>query len=159
MTGQALGSKVFVKAEQDFSSVDSLWSPISSIVFTSGLLPVKSEATGEPVVYGKDNVGISTATAKSAFQPIVTDIALNLGQTGGAANYRQFIYFTPSAEFRLSDFATSKQDIRNIDIRVWWKNRLDNQLYPLQMYNLSSVSIKVMFKHKDAPEGKAPTPQ
>lgn len=159
VTGQALGSKVFVKAEQDFSSVDSLWSPISSIVFTSGLLPVKSEATGEPVVYGKDNVGISTATAKSAFQPIVTDIALNLGQTGGAANYRQFIYFTPSAEFRLSDFATSKQDIRNIDIRVWWKNRLDNQLYPLQMYNLSSVSIKVMFKHKDAPEGKAPTPQ
>jgi len=142
--------RVYWLAEQDYPSVDSLWSPVSSIVFTSTLLPVRSEATGAPVILGTGNLGFSSATVQSAFQPIVTDISLDTSQTGGTAAYRQFIYYAPSAEYRLSDFSSSKQDIRNIDIQVFWKNRLDNQLYPINMFNLSSVSIKVMFKHKDA---------
>lgn len=142
--------RVYWLAEQDYSSVDSLWSPISSLVFTSTLLPVKTEATGAPVVLGQGNLGFSAPTVQSAFQPIITDIALDTSLTGGSAAYRQFIYYAPSAEYRLSDFSSSKQDIRNIDIQVFWKNRLDNQLYPINMFNLSSVSIKVMFKHKDA---------
>lgn len=139
--------RVFWLAVQDYPSTDSLWSPVSSIVFTSTLLPVKSEATGAPVVLGTANIGFSQATTPSAFQPIITDIALDTS-TGYADSYRRFIYYAPSAEYRLSDFASSKQDIRNIDIQVYWKNRLDNQLYPVNMFNLSSVSIKVMFKHK-----------
>jgi hypothetical protein len=142
-------NRVFYIAQQDYSSTDSLWSPVSSIVFTSTLLPVKSEATGAPVVLGAGNVGFSQATTPSAFQPIITDIALDTS-SGNAEAYRKFIYYAPSAEYRLSDFSSSKQDIRNIDIQVYWKNRLDNQLYPINMFNLSSVSIKVMFKHKDA---------
>jgi hypothetical protein len=35
-----------------------------------------------------------------------------------------------------------------VDVAVWWKNRLDGQLYPLQMFNLSSVSMKLMFRKK-----------
>jgi hypothetical protein len=147
--------RVYWLAEQDYSSVDSLWSPVSSIVFTSTLLPVKSEATGAPVVLGTGNIGQSSATVQSAFQPIITDISLDTSQLGGTAAYRQFIYYAPSAEYRLSDFSTSKQDIRNIDIQVYWKNRLDNQLYPINMFNLSSVAIKVMFKRKNAQGGKA----
>jgi len=142
-------NRVFYLAQQDYSSTDSLWSPISSIVFTSTLLPIKSEFTGQPVVLGASNVGFSTATVQSAFQPIITDIAIDTA-TGNADNYRRFIYYAPTAEYRLSDFSPSKQDIRNIDIQVFWKSRLDNQLYPINMFNLSSVSIKVMFKHKNA---------
>jgi hypothetical protein len=141
--------RVFYIAQQDYSSTDSLWSPVSSIVFTSTLLPVKSEATGAPVVLGAGNLGFTQATVQSAFQPIITDIALDTS-VGNADSYRRFIYYAPSAEYRLSDFSSSKQDIRNIDIQVFWKSRLDNQLYPINMFNLSSVSIKVMFKHKDA---------
>jgi hypothetical protein len=58
------------------------------------------------------------------------------------------IYYAPSAEYRMADFQNSKQDIRNIDIQVFWKNRLDNQLYPVSMFNLSSVSFKLMFRKK-----------
>lgn len=141
--------RVYYIAQQDYSSTDSLWSPISSLVFTSTLLPVKTEATGAPVVLGAGNIGFSQATIQSAFQPIITDIALDTS-SGNAEAYRKFIYYAPSAEYRLTDFSSSKQDIRNIDIQVYWKNRLDNQLYPINMFNLSSVSIKVMFKHKDA---------
>jgi hypothetical protein len=146
-------NRVYYLAQQDFSSTDSLWSPISSIVFTSTLLPIRTEATGAPVVLGAGNLGISSATVQSAFQPIITDISLDQS-SGNADSYRRFIYYAPSAEYRLSDFTSSKQDIRNIDIQVFWKNRLDNQLYPINMFNLSNVSIKVMFKHKDA--GLAP---
>ena len=157
LTGAAITpnmiGRVYYIAQQDYSSTDSLWSPVSSIVFTSTLLPIKSEATGAPVVLGAGNLGFSQATVQSAFQPIITDISLDTS-SGNADAYRRFIYYAPSAEYRLSDFSSSKQDIRNIDIQVFWKNRLDNQLYPINMFNLSSVSIKVMFKHKDA--GLAP---
>ena len=157
LTGTAITpnmlNRVYYIAQQDYSSTDSLWSPVSSIVFTSTLLPIRTEATGAPVVLGAGNLGFSQATVQSAFQPIITDISLDTS-SGNADSYRRFIYYAPSAEYRLSDFSSSKQDIRNIDIQVFWKNRLDNQLYPINMFNLSSVSIKVMFKHKDA--GLAP---
>ena len=143
--------KVYWIAEQDYPSVDTLWSPISSIVFTSTLLPVKTEATGQPVILGGSNVGNSTSTVQNAFQPIITDITLPMSD--GADDYRNFILYLPAAEYRLSDFTGSKQDIRNIDIQVFWKNRLDNNLYPINMFNLSSVSVKIMFRHKNATSG------
>jgi hypothetical protein len=141
--------KVYWVCTQDYRSVDTLWSPVSSIVFTSTLLPIKSEATGQPNILGTGNLGDSQPTSQSAFQPIITDIALDLIQ-GGADDYRQFIFYAPSAEYRLADLSPSKQEIRNIDIQVFWKNRLNNQLYPVQMFNLSSVGIKVMFAKKSA---------
>jgi hypothetical protein len=145
--------KVYWINEQEILSTDSLWSPISSIVFTSTLLPIRAEQTGPPVILGTGNNNPSQATAQSAFQPIITDIALNTA-SGGAQDYRSFIYYAPTAEYRLTDFGPSKQDIRNIDIQVYWKCRLDNNLYPITMFNLSSVSIKCMFRHKDALGGK-----
>lgn len=138
---------------QDFASTDSLWSPIGSIVFCTTLMPVRYEATGTPIILGTSNLGASAPTSQSAFQPIVTDIALDTTQ-GGAGAYRQFIYYAPQAEYRMSDLAQSNIDIRSIDIQVFWKNRLNNQLYPLQMFNLSSVEFKMMFRHKRVKEGK-----
>jgi hypothetical protein len=133
--------------EQECVSNDSLWSPIDSIVFTSTLLPIKAEQTGPPVLLGNGNLGFSAPTSASAFQPIITDIALDTSVAGAQA-YRTFIYYTPIAEYRLSDFMSSKQEIKNIDIQVFWKCRLDNQLYPLKMFNLSSVSIKLLFRRR-----------
>jgi hypothetical protein len=144
--------KPYWLAEQDYPSTDSLWSPIASVVFTSTLLPIRAEATGQPVQLGTSNTGISSASTQSAFQPIITDIALDTS-TSGATAYRSFISYAPTAEYRLSDFTSSKQDIRNIDVQVFWKNRLDNNLYPITMFNCSSVSLKLMFKHKDADAG------
>ena len=132
---------------QEYISTSNLWSPVASIVFTSTLLPLKTEGTGQPIRFGEGNLGYSSGTAQSAFQPIITDIAVDL-QAGGSELYRQFIYYTPQAEYRMTAFEKSRQEIRNIDIQVWWKNRLDNELYPVQMYNLSSVSLKVMFRKR-----------
>ena len=131
---------------QNFLSTSTLWSPIDSLVFTSALLPVQNEATAPPNVLGSKNIGNSASTSQSAFTPTITDVALDL--SSDPSGYRKMIYYAPTAEYRMSDFQNSKFDIRNIDISVFWRNRLDNQLYPMSMFNLSSVSIKLMFRKK-----------
>jgi hypothetical protein len=146
--------KYFWKLTQDFNSTGDLWSPISSIVFTSTLLPIKNEAVGQPIILGSGNIGQSQPVSASAFQPIITDVALDLA-TSGAEGYKQFIYYSPVAEYRLADFSAKNQSIRTIDIQVFWKNRLDGSLNPIRMYNLSSVSIKCMFRRKGV-GGKVP---
>jgi len=139
-------SGVWYAMTQNYVSTSTLWSPIDSIVFTSTLLPLQNEQTAPPNTLGTRNTGNSTATSQSAFSPIITDVSLDLSTDPTA--YRKMIYYAPSAEYRMADFQNSKQDIRNIDIQVFWKNRLDNQLYPVSMFNLSSVSFKLMFRKK-----------
>jgi len=139
--------KAYWRNEQDFPSTDSLWSPISSIVFTTTLLPLKTENASQPNVLGTGNLGDSRPTSKSAFEPIITDIALDTAQRG-ACDYRKFIYYSPVAEYRMSSFTASPQEIRNINIAVFWKNRLDSKLYPINMYNLSTVSLKMLFRKR-----------
>jgi hypothetical protein len=139
--------KVYYQNIQDYKSCDTLWSPVSSIVFLTSLLPIRTENSGQPVIFGDGNLGDSTATSRSAFEPIVTDISLDT-EPNGASSYRQFVYYVPVAEYRMADLSPSRQEIRSFDIQVYWKNRLNNQLYPVYMYNLSSVSIKCLFRKK-----------
>lgn len=143
--------KVYYKLIQDYKSVDSIWSPIGAIVFTTSLLPIKFEAASQPNILGTSNLGDSAPTSRSAFTPIITDVALDTA-LGGADDYRQFIYYAPAAEYRMSDLSSSKQEIRNIDVSVFWKFRLTGQLFPINMFNLSSVSIKMMFRKKGLKE-------
>jgi len=136
--------KGYIRMTQDYISTTALWSPIDALVFTTALLPVKNEEQAPPNALGSYNVGNSAGTSKSAFQPIISDVALDLSQN--PAGYRKQIYYEPLAEFRMSDFQNSKAEIRNIDINVFWRSRLDNQLYPVSLFNLASVSIKLMFR-------------
>jgi hypothetical protein len=112
-------------------------------------MPVKPESNSAPVIVGQGNIGNSQATAKSAFTRIITDLALAMDK--GSASWKSFIYYVPSAEYRLSDFLASHQPLQGVDVQVFWKNRLNNQLYPIAMTNLSSVSFKMMFKKKSLP--------
>lgn len=139
--------KIYWINEQDYPSNDNLWSPVGSIVFTTTLIPIRAEQNSAPVVYGENNLGNSAGTTASAFVPIITDIAVPLSPEGAQA-YRSFIYYTPTAEYRLGDFGPSQQEVRNIDIQVFWRNRLNNELYPLTIPNGGTVSFKLMFKHR-----------
>jgi hypothetical protein len=49
--------KVWWTQEQDWLSTSNLWSPIESIVFSSTLLPVRSEQTGPPTKLGSGDLG------------------------------------------------------------------------------------------------------
>ena len=141
----ALQQDIFYVQTQDYESTSTLWSPVSSIVFTTSLLPVRTEATGQPIVFGSGNLGYSSAAIQNAFQPIITDISLDLANDGSDA-YRKMIYYAPQAEYRMASMTPSRQPVNSIDIQVFWKNRLDGNLYPLTMFNLSSVAIKIMLR-------------
>jgi len=129
---------------QDYNSTSTLWNPISSIVFSSTMIPIFPEQTGVPLTYGEGNNNVPSESS-SAFTPIITDISVPMER---ADDYRGFLSYTPTGEYRLSSFTGSRAELRNIDIQVFWKNRLNNQLYPISMFNLSSVSIKMMFRKK-----------
>jgi hypothetical protein len=110
------------------------------------MLPLAYEGIGAPIKYGTSLTGTS-GNIEAAFTPIVTDIALT--QTG-CFDYRQFIQYIPSAEYRMASFIKSKTPIYNVDIQLGYRNRLDGKLYPLQMFNGSSVSLKLLFRRLDA---------
>lgn len=130
---------------QDYISTGTLWSPVASIVFVSNLIPVLNEGTAQPITYGQNNISVPVSSS-SAFQPIITDIAL-ANDTADA--YNGFVSYVPSAEYRLSSMSNSPSEVKNIDVQIYWKNRLDGQLYPLRMFNQSSISVKIMFRRRD----------
>jgi hypothetical protein len=139
-------TKTFWIVQQDYESTSTLWSPIESIVFTSALMPLVFEQQADPINFGEGNDN-GFASGLPAFAPIITDVALT---NENANSYRTFIIYSPTAEYRLASFHRSKQPINNIDIQVFFKNRLDGKLYPIQMFNGSSVSLKFMFRRKGA---------
>jgi len=139
---------VYWVCKQDFPSVDSLWSPIDGLFLTSTLIPVRREAMSKPINVGESDLGYSSTISPSSFEPIVFDLSLDLSELG-CQQYRRFANFTPNAEFRLSDLGNSNEEIHSIDIKIWWRCRLNGKLYPVNMFNLSSVSVKFMFKNKE----------
>ena len=127
---------------QNYASTSTLWSPVSSIVFCSTLLPTLSENTSAPNILGAGDNTLQNSSS-NAFSPIITDIALPMG---AASDWRQFISYTPTSEYRLTSMGASDVDVRNIDIQVFWKARLTGELFPINMFNQSSVSMKVLFR-------------
>jgi len=134
----------YYKMTENFVSTSSIWSPIQSIVFTSGQLPVVNESISAPIVYGTSNDDSSNTSA--AFSPIIADLAVNMKR---AEDYSNFIYYEPQGEFKMASMiGGSNGKLTDIDIQVYYKNRLDNKLYPIRMFNYSSVSMKMLFRKR-----------
>jgi hypothetical protein len=129
---------------QDYNSTNSLWSPCSAIVFTSVLLPIKKEFVGKPLLLGDKNIS-GTTNSGAAFEPIITDFVIDQ-QTEKAEGWRDFTLYEPTAEYRMASLTASHDEIRNIDIQVFWKYRLTGELIPLRMFNASDVNIKMLFR-------------
>jgi len=138
---------LYWKAVQDYPSTGSLWSPVSAIVFTSNLLPLKKEYSAVPIALGQTNTQ-GTTNSPAAFDPIISDFILdeNLVKAQG---WRDFVLYEPTAEFRMVSMNASHEEIRNIDIQVFWRYRLTGELIPLSMFNCSDVSMKMMFRKID----------
>lgn len=134
----------YYKMAENFVNTGSMWNPISSIVFCSGQLPVVNENASAPVIYGSSNT--SGTTTANNFTPIIADLAID---TNRAEGYSNLIFYEPNGEFKMASmFGGANGNITNIDIQVFWKNRLDNKLYPIRMFNYSSVTMKMMFRRK-----------
>jgi hypothetical protein len=148
----APSAKSYWVMQQNFNSTTTLWSPVESIVFVSNLLPLVYENVASPIRFGQGNDNSFNSDAGD-FNSIITDITL---PNQSASDYKQFILYTPF-EYRMISFNRGKQAINQIDIRVFWRNRLDSKLYPLRMPSGSSVSIKCMFRRRGAQNYPHPT--
>lgn len=135
-------NEIYYKIEQDFKNV-SLWSPVSSIVFTSNLIPIEKELISSPFIFGNSNTNIISNS--SDFSNIITDIELPITDY---QDYRNgFVQYIPS-NYRMISLKNSQQALRDIDLRIQWKNRLNGQLNDIKLPNGSSINIKMMFIKK-----------
>jgi len=131
---------------QDYPSTGSLWSPVASIVFTSTLLPIKNEYSAAVIQLGNSTASSQNPSGNNAaFSPIITDTTCDLS-IKKAEGWRDFILYEPTAEYKFSSLTASHEEIRNLDVQVFWKYRLTGELIPLTLYNCSDVSIKMLFK-------------
>jgi len=135
-------------AKQDYRSTDTLWSPVANIVFTSALLPLRKEYNAAPVELNATNVSGKSNPAQSSFEPIICDFSVDQ-QVESAQGYRSFQLYEPTAEYRLMSMAASHEEIRNLDVQVFWRYRLTGELIPLTMINSGDVSIKMLFRKID----------
>lgn len=139
--------RLYWVARQNYNSSNSLWSPISALVFTSTMLPAKREYTAQPILLGQSNSGQST-NSSSAFEPIISDFVIDQ-QIENADGWRDFTLYQPTAEYKMISITASHDEIRNIDIQVFWKYRLTGELIPLSMFNCSDVTMKILFRKLD----------
>ena len=127
---------------QNFESTSELWNPISSIVFTTSVLPSIGELAGNPIVFtdGKTpNQSNNNITEK-----IITDMTIPMSS---AEDYSGCITYYPSNEHRLVDFFPANYSLRNLDVQGKFKLK-DGTLFPLKMFNGGSANIKTMFRKK-----------
>lgn len=128
--------------KQDSNSL-TCWSPISCIAYKSDFLPVKKEFTSNPIVYDSSNVA---AVVQSAYlsESVLTDISLALDSPD---QYRELLTYVPSGEYRMLSLV-GNQPITKIDISLYYRLKMTNQLIPIRMPNSSTVTLKILFRRR-----------
>ena len=128
---------------QECNSTSTLWCPVDSIVFTSTNIPVRNEEGSAPIIYGQTN--LASHGGSGSFGTIISEITKEMTD---ASDWRQFVFYQPTAQYQIASLDGNDVEIRNIDIFVWWKSRLTGQLVPLRLYNGGSASMKILFRKK-----------
>jgi hypothetical protein len=133
----------YVVLAQDYESTSTLWSPVASIVLATTFIPVREEFSGQGIVLGTSNNGTQGNVTTASFQKVlletpVDDITPQVGYRGMLKYERRTDIF--------SSLSLSNDDLSNLDIGIFWRNRLTNKLIPLTLFNGGSTNIRLMFK-------------
>ena len=134
----------FIQLFQEIATV-SLWSPVSSIVFTTSLLPIKSTNTSPPRVFNDSSVGSTSLISSGSpnLANIITDFVVPISATN---QYRPDMLFKVESEYRLVDMY-SMPNLNRIDISVWWQS-VYGDLIPLHLQPGCNASLKILFRHR-----------
>ena len=123
-----------IQMVQEYSTI-SLWSPISSIVFTSNTLPIVATQVGTPVLFYDSNLNLGTSSANN-FSQIITDMIATDCQ------YKPTLICEPYYPREVDLIGTGS--LNTIDINCFYKTKL-GQLQPFVLNSGCSASIKIMF--------------
>jgi hypothetical protein len=137
-----IGTTVYTKVTQDFPST-SMWSPISTLVFTTTKIPIVPEQSTAPLLLNDDsNLGDNFTNAQTR-QKIITDIALPIDKS---SDWRGFITYTPTFP-RIMNL-DSISPLKDIDINLFFKDKSSGKLIPVCIGNGGNVNMKLCFKRK-----------
>jgi uncharacterized protein YrzB (UPF0473 family) len=121
----------FFLIPQELSSLQ-LWYDIRKIVITTNSIPIQ-----------KEYISSIDENGNQVFLPILTDFTPGLNNIDESLT--NYIYF-PSGPYRLIDI-NSDQDIRKIDIQVYWEDKYRN-LRLLRIPPGQGLSIQLLFLRK-----------
>jgi hypothetical protein len=133
----------YFRETQDFISTGTLWSPVASLVLTTTQIPVRFEGNANPVVLGGSNAGGSTGVSGAA-QKVLLETPIDAVT---ADLWRGFIQYKPLVPL-FSSLDPSQDGLTNLDLRLGWRSRLTNAVYPLNLYNSGSCSFRLRFVRK-----------
>jgi len=126
---------------QQYSSVPT-WSPVSSFVFITSILPINPEAISIPSVLG--NGRLQSGGNNSAYGTVLTDFEIPLDT--GFEN-KPTITYVPSGEYRLVDM-NGNAPIGTIEISLGWRNK-EGVFQPLNIGPNGFAQLKILFRKKD----------
>jgi hypothetical protein len=115
-----------------------LWSPVTSIVFTSSTLPVLPSNASNPIVTrdGENVIKIGNPNTRMT----ITDLV-------AGDSYKPYLVYTPSAEYRYFDLMKTSEPLKDIDIQVYWQDK-QGFLNEFKLSSGSSATIKILFSRK-----------
>ena len=123
---------------QEYSTI-VLWTPITSIVFTSNTLPIVANQVSAPLLFFNGKRFQSGGNNANIAQ-IITDFVANDGI------YKPNIVYIPSAQYRLVNLV-GNSPLYNIDIEVFYKNRV-GEFIPIRLGSGGTATIKILFTRK-----------
>lgn len=125
-------------------STGALFTPISSIVFSTSLIPVLPSNTAKPSVIDGDGSLVSTGNNNN-ISSMITDFEV---QENSGYGFSGVLSYTPTAEYRMIDLNNSSSEkLNNIDITVYWKDQYSN-LHPLYLQPGCKCDLKILFRKK-----------
>ena len=125
---------------QEYSTI-GLWTPVTSVVFTSNLLPIVSNQVSAPLLF-YNGQRFTTGGNNSNISQIITDFVAN------EAIYKPFLVYTPSAQYRLVDLV-GNTPLYNLDIEVFYKNRI-GEFIPFRLGSGGTATCKILFTRKSS---------
>ena len=130
---------------QEYSTL-ALWTPITSIVFTSNTLPIVANQVSAPLLFYNGKQFQSGGNNANIAQ-VITDFVVEEGV------YKPNIVYLPSAQYRLVNLV-GNTPLYNIDVEVFYRNRV-GELIPFRLGTGGTATIKILFTRKGTEgEGK-----
>ena len=133
----------YLQCYQEYATLGVVGNPVSSIVFTSNLIPIAGTLVSTPVIFNAPT-NITQQSSNSAISNILTDITVGL--TLGF-EYKPNIIYNPTIYRYLS--MQSQGPLRQYDISVFYKLHTGD-LRPFMLSPGSCSALKIGFFKKNA---------
>ena len=129
-----------IQLHQEYSSA-ALFTPISSIVFTTNLIPVLPSNSSKPTIFNGDG-NLTNSGNNNNLTTMITDFE---SQDNNGYGFSGSLSYIPSAEYRFITLNNGNSKINNIDISVYWKDQYSN-LHPIYLLPGCKCDIKILFR-------------